>query len=272
MIKKLRIICGWFFSGTCLLGFLIGIKMFFTEPVMSAKFGGIVIAVTNLAIAYVFYIIGPGWEVFLEKRKLKAMKREEEAKQKEEKRKEEAKQEEAKQKEEKRKEEAKQKEEKREEEAKQKEEKRKEEAKQKEEKRKEEAKQKEEKREEEAKQKEEKRKEEEAKQKQRERRAKEEEARQKKLERRAKEEEKLRELCLDENEWKSFKENKICVGMHILVVQDIKGKKHDEKRNVSANKTTLKYKYGQSLNQKDNWSYELEVTFVDDRVTAFKDL
>tara|TARA_B110000196_G_scaffold257113_1_gene227470 strand:- start:16 stop:660 length:645 start_codon:yes stop_codon:yes gene_type:complete len=214
MIKKLRIICGWVFSGNFLLGFLIGIKMFFTEPVMSAKFGGIVIAVTCLAIAYVFYIIGPGWEVFLEKRKLKAMKREEESKQKEEKREEEAKQ-------------------------------------------------KEEKREEEAKQKEARQKEKESKK---------EEARQKKLERRAKEEKKLQKLCLDENEWKSFKKNKICVGMHILVVQDIKGKKHDEKRNVSADKTTLKYKYGQSLNQKGNWSYELEVTFVDDRVTAFKDL
>ena len=77
MIKKLRIICGWFFSGMHLLGFLIGIKMFFTEPVMSNKFMGIVIGVTSLAMAYVFYIIGPGWEVFLEKRKLKAMKREE---------------------------------------------------------------------------------------------------------------------------------------------------------------------------------------------------
>ena len=212
MIKKLRIICGWFFSGMFLLGFLIGIKSVFTEPVMSLKFLGIVIAVTNLFVAYVFYIIGPGWEVFLEKRKLKAMKREEEAKQKEE----ESKQEEAKQIE---------------------------------------------------------RSKIEAQQLQKlERRAKKEEARQKKLERRAKEEEKLQELCLDENEWKSFKKNQICVGMHILVVQEIKGTKHDEKRNVSAKNTILKYKYGQSRNQKGNWSYELEVTFEDDRVTAFKDL
>ena len=212
MIKKLRIICGWVFSGMFLLGFLIGIKSVFTEPVMSLKFLGIVIAVTNLFVAYVFYIIGPGWEVFLEKRKLKAMKREEEAKQKEE----ESKQEEAKQIE---------------------------------------------------------RSKIEAQQLQKlERRAKKEEARQKKLERRAKEEEKLQELCLDENEWKSFKKNQICVGMHILVVQEIKGTKHDEKRNVSAKNTILKYKYGQSRNQKGNWSYELEVTFEDDRVTAFKDL
>ena len=243
MIKKLRIICGWFFSGMFLLGFLIGIKSVFTEPVMSLKFLGIVIAVTNLFVAYVFYIIGPGWEVFLEKRKLKAMKREEEAKQKEE----ESKQEEAKQIE-RSKIEAQQL--------------------QKLERR---AKEEEESKQEEARQIE--RSKIEAQQLQKlERRAKKEEARQKKLERRAKEEEKLQELCLDENEWKSFKKNQICVGMHILVVQEIKGTKHDEKRNVSAKNTILKYKYGQSRNQKGNWSYELEVTFEDDRVTAFKDL
>ena len=81
----------------------------------------------------------------------------------------------------------------------------------------------------------------------------------------------VKRMC-NKDELISLEKNEICIGMHILVVEYIKGQKYDEKRNVSANKTTLKYKYGQSLNQKGNWSYELEVTFVDDRVTAFKDL
>ena len=58
----------------------------------------------------------------------------------------------------------------------------------------------------------------------------------------------------------------------MLLVKDMKGKQYDEKRNVSADKTTLKYKYGRYENQRGNWSYELEVTFENDRVTAFKDL
>jgi hypothetical protein len=220
MIKKLRIMFGWFFAGIFLLGSLTGIMLFFTEP---DKFMGIGVAVTSLLVAYAFYIIGPGWEVVLEKRKLKAMKREQEEKRKADRLDKEKRKAEKKEEEKKRKADLLDKEK--------------------------------EKEEEEAKQKKEERK-------------------QKKLERRAKKEEQLRELCVDENEWKSFKKNKICVGMHILVVGDIKGTKHEEKRNVSANKTTLKYKYGQSRsrNQRGTWSYDLEVTFVDDRVTAFKDL
>ena len=65
------------FWGLFFFGVPTGLFIFFSEPDPYIKFMGIVVAVTNLAIAYVFYIIGPGWEVFLEKRKLKAMKREE---------------------------------------------------------------------------------------------------------------------------------------------------------------------------------------------------
>ena len=81
----------------------------------------------------------------------------------------------------------------------------------------------------------------------------------------------IKRMC-NKDELIALEKNEICIGMHILVVEYIKGQKYDEKRNVSANKTTLKYKYGRSLNQRDNWSYELEVTFINDRVTAFKDL
>ena len=73
MIKKLRIMFGWFFAGTFSLGSLMGISMFFTEPESYGKNMGIFIAVINLLTARAFYIIGPGWEVFSEKRKLKAM-------------------------------------------------------------------------------------------------------------------------------------------------------------------------------------------------------
>tara|TARA_B110000196_G_scaffold32491_1_gene24523 strand:+ start:139 stop:504 length:366 start_codon:yes stop_codon:yes gene_type:complete len=81
----------------------------------------------------------------------------------------------------------------------------------------------------------------------------------------------VKRMC-NKDELISLEKNEICIGMHILAVEYIKGQKYDEKRNVSANKTTFKYKYGRSLNQRDNWSYELEVTFINDRVTAFKDL
>ena len=46
----------------------------------------------------------------------------------------------------------------------------------------------------------------------------------------------------------------------------------DEKRNITEDKQVFKYKYGRFKNQRDNWSYSLEVTFENDRVTSFKDL
>ena len=95
---------------------------------------------------------------------------------------------------------------------------------------------------------------------------------QKRLQKRVEHEKELHELCINEDEWKSFKNSKICIGMHMLLVKDMKGKQYDEKRNESADKITLKYKYGRYENQRGNWSYELEVTFENDRVTAFKDL
>ena len=95
---------------------------------------------------------------------------------------------------------------------------------------------------------------------------------QKRLQKRVEREKKLHEISTNEDEWKSFKKSIICIGMHMLLVNDMKGKQYDEKRNISAGKTTLKYKYGRYENQRGNWSYELEVTFENDRVTAFKDL
>ena len=95
---------------------------------------------------------------------------------------------------------------------------------------------------------------------------------QKRLQKRAELEKELHELCINENEWESFKNSKICIGMHMSLVQDIKGEKYDEKSKVTADKTTLKYKYGRFENQRGNWSYELEVTFENDRVTSFRDL
>ena len=95
---------------------------------------------------------------------------------------------------------------------------------------------------------------------------------QKRLQKRVEREKKLHEISTNEDEWKSFKKSIICIGMHMLLVKDMKGKQYDEKRNESADKITLKYKYGRYENQRGNWSYELEVTFENDRVTAFKDL
>jgi len=81
----------------------------------------------------------------------------------------------------------------------------------------------------------------------------------------------VKRMC-NKDELMSLEKNEICIGMHILVVEYIKGQKYDEKRNVSIKKTTLKYVFGRFENQRGNWSYELEVTFEDDRVISFKDL
>ena len=60
--------------------------------------------------------------------------------------------------------------------------------------------------------------------------------------------------------------------MHIKVVQEIKGYKYDEKRNISADKETYKYKYGKFTTSRGNERYKLEVTYENDRVVSFKDL
>jgi hypothetical protein len=83
---------------------------------------------------------------------------------------------------------------------------------------------------------------------------------------------KLKTLCIHDKEWSSFKRGMLCIGMHIKLVRDLKGQKYDEKRNITEDKQVFKYKYGRSKNQRDNWSYSLEVTFENDRVTSFKDL
>ena len=84
--------------------------------------------------------------------------------------------------------------------------------------------------------------------------------------------ERLRGLCNDDIEWDSFKRGRICLGMHIRVVEDIKGRGYDLKEKVSSEKKIYKLKYGQSVNQRGNYSYKLEVTYENDRVVAFKDL
>ena len=82
---------------------------------------------------------------------------------------------------------------------------------------------------------------------------------------------KLRSISSDEV-WNSFKNKKVCIGMHIDLVQNLKGNKYEEKRKVTADKTTLKYKYGRSKNSRGNWSYKMEITFENNLVIAFKDL
>ena len=86
------------------------------------------------------------------------------------------------------------------------------------------------------------------------------------------EEDRVRALCDDENQFKSYKKGKICLGMHIEVVKEIKGYKYDEKRNISADKETYKYKYGKFTTSRGNKRYKLEVTYENDRVVSFKDL
>ena len=82
----------------------------------------------------------------------------------------------------------------------------------------------------------------------------------------------LQALCNDESEWKSFKKKKICIGMHIKLVGNLKGYKWDEKRNISADQEIYKYKYGKFTTPRGSVRYKLEVTYEDDRVTSFKDL
>ena len=72
--------------------------------------------------------------------------------------------------------------------------------------------------------------------------------------------------------WASFNKEKVCIDMHIDLVEEIKGTKYEEKRNITKDKTVLKYKFGRSENLRGNWAYDMEITFVDNRVTAFKDL
>jgi len=86
------------------------------------------------------------------------------------------------------------------------------------------------------------------------------------------EEDRIRALCDDEDQFKSYKKGKICLGMHIEVVKEIKGYKYDEKRNISADKETYKYKYGKFTTSRGNKRYKLEVTYENDRVVSFKDL
>ena len=85
-------------------------------------------------------------------------------------------------------------------------------------------------------------------------------------------EESLKALCAEENEWRSFKKGKICVGMHIDLVKELWGYKFDEKRNISADKEIYKYKYGKYNSARNKTRYKLEVTYQDDRVISFKDL
>ena len=86
------------------------------------------------------------------------------------------------------------------------------------------------------------------------------------------EEDRIRALCDDEDQFKSYEKGKICLGMHIKVVKEIKGDKYDEKRNISSDKETYKYKYGKFTTSRGNERYELEVTYENDRVVSFKDL
>jgi len=75
-----------------------------------------------------------------------------------------------------------------------------------------------------------------------------------------------------EEVWASFNKKKVCIDMHIDLVEEIKGTKYEEKRNITKDKTVLKYKFGRSKNSRGNWAYDMEITFVNNRVTAFKDL
>jgi len=86
------------------------------------------------------------------------------------------------------------------------------------------------------------------------------------------EEDRIRVLCNDEDELKSFKKGKICIGMHIELVKELKGSKFDEKRNISADKETYKYKYGSFTTSRGNIRYKLEVTYENNRVISFRDL
>tara|TARA_B110000114_G_C14979702_1_gene351944 strand:- start:227 stop:865 length:639 start_codon:yes stop_codon:yes gene_type:complete len=82
----------------------------------------------------------------------------------------------------------------------------------------------------------------------------------------------LRKFAADDDEWTSFIAKTICVGMHRELVNIIKGVAHDEKRTITSKVTKLTYKYQPYLNARKTTSYKLQVTFIDDRVNAFKDL
>jgi hypothetical protein len=73
-------------------------------------------------------------------------------------------------------------------------------------------------------------------------------------------------------EWYSFLAGTVCIGMHRELVNAIKGVGYDEKRTVTSKATKLTYKYQPYLNARKTTSYKLQVTFIDDRVNAFKDL
>lgn len=81
----------------------------------------------------------------------------------------------------------------------------------------------------------------------------------------------LKTLATDEV-WRSYKHNKVCLGMHIELVLELKGTKYDEKRTVTKGKTIEKYKFGRTKNLRGNWKYDLEVSFENNIVVAFKDL
>ena len=73
-------------------------------------------------------------------------------------------------------------------------------------------------------------------------------------------------------EWYSFLAGTVCIGMHRELVNAIKGDGYDEKRTVTSKATKLTYKFQPYLNARKTTSYKLQVTFIDDRVNAFKDL
>jgi hypothetical protein len=73
-------------------------------------------------------------------------------------------------------------------------------------------------------------------------------------------------------EWYSFLAGTVCIGMHRELVNAIKGVGYDQKRTVTSKATKLTYKYQPYLNARKTTSYKLQVTFIDDRVNAFKDL
>jgi len=73
-------------------------------------------------------------------------------------------------------------------------------------------------------------------------------------------------------EWYSFLAGTVCIGMHRELVNAIKGVGYDEKRTITSKVTKLTYKYQPYLNARKTTSYKLQVTFIDDRVNAFKDL
>lgn len=73
-------------------------------------------------------------------------------------------------------------------------------------------------------------------------------------------------------EWYSFLAGTVCIGMHRELVNAIKGVGYDEKRTVTSKATKLTYKFQPYLNARKTTSYKLQVTFIDDRVNAFKDL